>query len=446
MRPCLPFSITAMLLFAAATGAPSAATAAPPVPSKTWTADDILLAESAGSFAISPDGQRAVWVKSRDGRGEGRAGLEPLPEPPPSGETARGPAHPWQGPRPRARGGRPTGIDDRLPQHSCASPKRRTKERRSGEDASGGSCAAQGASPGRSRLSTAGSPSFAWKRRRHPRDRRRRRRGASSSRGGRRRRDTAQVVEDAEREPPGAPLLGRGEGRASSRGSPRTATGSTRSRSRPNGRWAVALAPRSSLSFQYDNQMPPVLKLHDLAGWARRGAMLEGHARPRHQRPSGPRTRRASTSSTSYSSHPTYYTATIRAPPVRRRGDGYGHPGGPAVGATVSAPARVAGPPARRLPRPPRRRRALPPRPLRPLGLRLDAARPLGRARRANVFDWALGEGPGRPSSTLHSAASEPDQWYRARLVGATRSRGRPLLDRPQPRLQGQAGRTRSRS
>ena len=27
-----------------------------------WTVDDVLLAESAGSFRVSPDGRRAVWV------------------------------------------------------------------------------------------------------------------------------------------------------------------------------------------------------------------------------------------------------------------------------------------------------------------------------------------------------------------------------------------------
>ena len=76
MRARLPSSIAAAaLLLATAAGTPSAATAAPPVPSKAWTADDILLAESAGSFAISPDGQRAVWVKSRMDEEKGKGVL-----------------------------------------------------------------------------------------------------------------------------------------------------------------------------------------------------------------------------------------------------------------------------------------------------------------------------------------------------------------------------------
>jgi len=47
--------------------------AAAPAVASPWTADDIILQESAGSFEISPDGKWAVWVKSamdkeKDGR------------------------------------------------------------------------------------------------------------------------------------------------------------------------------------------------------------------------------------------------------------------------------------------------------------------------------------------------------------------------------------------
>ncbi|GAB4234403.1 MAG: prolyl oligopeptidase family serine peptidase [Acidobacteriota bacterium] len=37
-----------------------------------WTVDDILLAEDAGDFQVSPDGKWAVWVKSRMDKDEGR--------------------------------------------------------------------------------------------------------------------------------------------------------------------------------------------------------------------------------------------------------------------------------------------------------------------------------------------------------------------------------------
>lgn len=37
-----------------------------------WSVDDVLLAESAGQFRISPDGSHVVWVRSRMGADEGR--------------------------------------------------------------------------------------------------------------------------------------------------------------------------------------------------------------------------------------------------------------------------------------------------------------------------------------------------------------------------------------
>jgi len=37
-----------------------------------WTVEDVLLAESAGQFRISPDGQWAVWVKTRMDKDKGR--------------------------------------------------------------------------------------------------------------------------------------------------------------------------------------------------------------------------------------------------------------------------------------------------------------------------------------------------------------------------------------
>ncbi len=58
--------------------APTAAQAPPAAPGgegkeTKWKPDDILMAESAGPFRISPDGQWTVWVKSaqdkeKDGR------------------------------------------------------------------------------------------------------------------------------------------------------------------------------------------------------------------------------------------------------------------------------------------------------------------------------------------------------------------------------------------
>ena len=36
-----------------------------------WTVEDVLLAESAGQFRVSPDGQWAVWVKTRMDKDKG---------------------------------------------------------------------------------------------------------------------------------------------------------------------------------------------------------------------------------------------------------------------------------------------------------------------------------------------------------------------------------------
>jgi dipeptidyl aminopeptidase/acylaminoacyl peptidase len=57
------------MLVAVLLGTPGASAAAPaPDP---WTIDDILLAESASDFAISPDGRAVVWAKSRMDKEEG---------------------------------------------------------------------------------------------------------------------------------------------------------------------------------------------------------------------------------------------------------------------------------------------------------------------------------------------------------------------------------------
>ena len=44
---------------------PSAPSAAPAKAITPWTVDDTLMAESARSFEVSPNGQQVVWVKSQ---------------------------------------------------------------------------------------------------------------------------------------------------------------------------------------------------------------------------------------------------------------------------------------------------------------------------------------------------------------------------------------------
>jgi dipeptidyl aminopeptidase/acylaminoacyl peptidase len=63
-----PFVLLALL---AAVSPALAAPRAPSRPGNPWTIDDILLAEEARSFRISPDSGRAVWVKARMDKDEG---------------------------------------------------------------------------------------------------------------------------------------------------------------------------------------------------------------------------------------------------------------------------------------------------------------------------------------------------------------------------------------
>jgi dipeptidyl aminopeptidase/acylaminoacyl peptidase len=65
-RPTRGASVSLVLLALLAAVSPSlAAPRAPSRPGNPWTIDDILLAEEARSFRISPDSEWAVWVKAR---------------------------------------------------------------------------------------------------------------------------------------------------------------------------------------------------------------------------------------------------------------------------------------------------------------------------------------------------------------------------------------------
>ena len=62
-----PAAILALAIvhFGAAFAAAQAPARSPSPATAAWTAEDILLAESASGWEISPDGKRAVWVRSR---------------------------------------------------------------------------------------------------------------------------------------------------------------------------------------------------------------------------------------------------------------------------------------------------------------------------------------------------------------------------------------------
>lgn len=399
-----------LLLAPALLGAALAAAPAPPPasdPAKRWTADDILLAESAGSFAVSPDGKNAVWVRSRMDEEKGER-VSNLVLSPLAGERREVPL---------TRGTN----RDRDPQWSpdgrriaFLSDRPRPAEGKE-EDGEGDGAKTQlwllsldGGEPWPLTKLDRGIRDFAWRDDATlvvaaPEEKSLRERKEKEKK------DTSQVVED-EREPP-VRLF-------SVDAKDGTLARLTDNRDwiewfevSPDGRFAVALH-QVSLSFQYDHKVPPVLRLHDLrAGTSR--ALLEG-------------TRVLATGAEwaldsngfyfvqSYSSHPTYYTATIQllqhvdaetatATPVDLQ-----WPNGLGTPRVLATPDGFLA--------------------LLADGVRYRPARytrtgagwtrqDLSGEHAQNVFDWALS----RDGKTLvyeHSKATKPVQWYRASLDG----------------------------
>ena len=180
----------------------------------------------------------------------------------------------------------------------------------------------------------------------------------------------------------------------------------------PDGRWAVARHGRS-LSFEFDHAVPPVLKLHDLdAGRSR--ALLEG------ERVLASAAAWAPDSKGFYfvqehSSDPRYFTATIQLLQYVDAGSGQASP------VDLQWPRGIAS------------ARLLPTLDgflvLLADGVRYRPARytrsgsgwtrqELSGEHAANVFDWALGP-DGRTLVYEHSTASKPTQWYQALLGGS---------------------------
>jgi dipeptidyl aminopeptidase/acylaminoacyl peptidase len=181
----------------------------------------------------------------------------------------------------------------------------------------------------------------------------------------------------------------------------------------PDGRWAVALHAQS-LSFTFDHKTPPVLKLHDLAGGTER-TLLAGQrvlARAAVWAPDS----NGFYFVQEYSSDPLYFTATIQ---LLQYVD---------VARGALAPVDLHWPSglgsARVIPTLDGFLALLAD------GVRYRPARytrsgsgwtkqELSGEHTANIFDWDLGP-DGRTLVYEHSTASTPTQWYRAILNGGT--------------------------
>jgi dipeptidyl aminopeptidase/acylaminoacyl peptidase len=181
----------------------------------------------------------------------------------------------------------------------------------------------------------------------------------------------------------------------------------------PDGRWAVALH-QQSLSFEFDNKQPPVVKLHDLASGSTR-TLLEGQRVLIGRAEWSPDSKGVYLVQ-EYSSDPAYFMATIQllhfvdveggtAAPVDLQWTG-------GLGSDQVLPtldgflALLAD------------------------GVRFRPARytrsgsgwtkqDLSGGHTKNLFDWALGQ-DGRTLVYEHSTASTPAQWHQAILNGGT--------------------------
>jgi dipeptidyl aminopeptidase/acylaminoacyl peptidase len=375
--------------------------------SKRWTADDLLLAEQAGEFAVSPDGQWAVWVKTAMDKEKGeqvsnlvlsRLGGDSLEIALTRGkDRCRNPRWAPDGQTIAFLGTRP------LPEKKGDDEKTAKTQL--------WLIRAQGGEPWPLTTLDREIRGFAW------RDKDTLVLALPEAKSlfeqtVEKDKDTSRAVEDAEREPPVRLWSVSIKGGAPSR--------LTNNRDwiewvqvSPDGRWAVTLHAQS-LSFQFDHRVPPVLKVTDLVS-GRTRALLEG------QRLLPVAARWASDSKGfyfvhQYSSHPTYFTASIellqyvdaesgRATPVDlqwKRGLGSARIQPTADGFIALLADGVRQRPAR-------------------YTRTADGwtRQELSGEHVRNIVDWALG-GDGATLVYDHSSASTPDQWYRGRLAGAT--------------------------
>jgi dipeptidyl aminopeptidase/acylaminoacyl peptidase len=383
---------------------------------KAWTEDDILLAEQASDFAVSPDGRWAVWVKAAMDKEKGER-VSNLVLSRLAGERLEIPL----------TRGKDRHRDPRWSPDGATIAFLSTRPLPDKKDDDGKTAKsqlwlirAQGGEAWPLTKLDREIRGFAW------RDKDTLIVAAPEAKSlfeqtAEKDKDTSQAVEDAVREPPVRLFsVGAKDG---------TLTRLTNNRDwiewvevSPDGRWAVALHTRS-LSFQFDHKVPPVLELTELATGKTR-ALLEG------QRVLPVAARWAPDSKgfyfvQQYSSHPTYFTASIQ---LLRYVDAQS---GEATTVDLQWKAGLGS------------ERIQPTADgllaLLADGVRLRPARytregsawtrqELSGAHVRNLFDWALGQ-DGTTLVYEHSTASTPTQWYRARLAGAAIEGETPLTD-----------------